>query len=74
MKESDDGLMSCLGTVRPASRNVARPSRGEERRKEGEEESEQDKESTIWRSERTCQNKRDSDYVGEDRNKRALTT
>ncbi|GFX56978.1 transposable element Tcb2 transposase [Trichonephila clavipes] len=40
-----------------------------------EEESEKDrKKSTTWRSERTWQNERHSDYVGEDSNKMVLTT
>ncbi|GFT72502.1 hypothetical protein TNCV_973731 [Trichonephila clavipes] len=47
--------------------------RGKDREKEGG--SEQNiKKSTRWRSERTWQNERDSDYVEEDRNKMALTT
>ncbi|GFV94499.1 uncharacterized protein TNCV_3047921 [Trichonephila clavipes] len=49
--------------------------RGERKDGEKEEGSQQDGEkSTTWRSGRTCQNERNSDCVGEDRNKMVLTT
>ncbi|GFU88738.1 uncharacterized protein TNCV_4444151 [Trichonephila clavipes] len=61
---SGGDALSLLEALGPYAK-VARPSKGEEKRREG------GRKSTRWRSERTWQIERDSDYVGEDRNKMA---